>query len=184
MRKTNRTVMVALMAALTLAGVDQTAFAGETAGNPSAMDRVRSTNTAVAAMISAATEQSATFKGLVEAINGSDGLVYVNAGRCGHGIRACLLHTVTVAGRNRILHILVDTRQEDLDLMESIGHELRHAVEVLSDPSVRSDAAIYFFYTRAETTFAAGRFETEAAIAAGDAVRAEARHTQARRAAR
>jgi hypothetical protein len=181
MTKMTRAAMGALMATLTLAGVERKAFAGETAGSASAMARVRSTNPAVAAVISAATEQSATFKRLVATINGSDGLVYVDAGNCRHGVRACLVHTVTVAGRNRILHILVDARLVNLDLMESIGHELRHAVEVLSDPSVRSNAAIYFFYTRAETTFANGRFETEAAIAAGDAVRAEARHAQAQR---
>jgi hypothetical protein len=40
---------------------------------------------------------------------------------------------VTAAGPNRILRIQVDTRKAGWDLMGSIGHGLRHAVEVLGD---------------------------------------------------
>ena len=56
--------------------------------------------------------------------------------------------------------------------MAAIGHELRHAVEVLSDPAVTNDRAIYFFYDREGPT-GSGRFETAAAVRAGLEVWAE-----------
>jgi hypothetical protein len=41
---------------------------------------------------------------------------------------------VTKAGANRMLRVKVDTRKADWDLMGSIGHELRHTIEVLNNP--------------------------------------------------
>ena len=85
------------------------------------MIRVRSTgDTAVTTLLHDAFERSATFRQLVETINGTDGLVYVEPGTCGPGFHACLLMSVTVAGPNRVLHIRVDTHQrpagsEELD---------------------------------------------------------------------
>ena len=52
--------------------------------------RVRSNNSSLAALITRATEQSATFRGLIDAINVSDGIVYVESGRCRYS-RACLV---------------------------------------------------------------------------------------------
>ena len=40
-------------------------------------------------------------------------------GQCGHGVRACLLPMMTMAGPNRVLRILVDQRKSDRDLMGS-----------------------------------------------------------------
>lgn len=188
MTRTGRTGTIALMATLSLAGTGETAFAGQTelqetfaragsapgAADAPVMARLRSSNAAVAAVIRAATEQSATFRGLADAINGSDGIVYVEAGTCGHGVRACLALSVTKAGPNRLLRVVVDTNKVDWDLMGSIGHELQHAIEVLSTPSVTTTSALYFFYEQARPT-SSRRFETEAAVEAGNRVRAEVR---------
>jgi hypothetical protein len=60
--------------------------------------------------------------------------------------------------------------------MGQLGHELQHAVEVLSDPSVTNGALAYFLYDRiARKDPASDRewFETEAAQRAGDDVRRE-----------
>ena len=187
MARTTRTAAVALVATLWLAGFDQIAFAGQVerpesapaAGEAHVMARVRSSNPAVAALIKSATEQSATFKGLVDTINSSDGIVIVEAGKCGHSVRACLLLSVTMAGPNRLLRVVVDTKKADWDLMGSIGHELQHAIEVLSNPAVTNNAAIYFFYEQAVPK-SSGRFETAAAIQVGERVRAEVRHPGAR----
>lgn len=151
-----------------------------TAAQPAAaqtpeMPRVRSDDLSIAALINEGQERSATFRRLVETIDASDGIVYIEEGRCYHGVRACLMLSVTVAGPSRVLRIVVDTRKADWDLMGSIGHEMRHAVEVLSDASVRSSAAVYFFYQRIASS-SRRTFETEAAIKAGLDVRAEARN--------
>lgn len=136
--------------------------------------RVRTTTPALATLIQEATERSTTFRGLVETINASDGIVYVHEGECGHGVRACLA-AVIAAGPNRILQVKVDTRKADWDLMGSVGHELRHAVEVLGNPTVTSNTAMYFFYSRVGRRRTTTSFETKAAVEAGHAVRDEVR---------
>ena len=100
--------------------------------------RVRGASPRVAALILEAAAHSDTFRQLVDQIGKTDGIVLIREGRCGLGVRACLLHAITIAGPNRMLFILVDARPSDCDLMGSIGHELQHAVEVLSDRQVRT----------------------------------------------
>jgi hypothetical protein len=139
------------------------------------MPRVRSSNSAIGTLIRDATERSTTFRRLVEIIDASDGLVYVDAGRCRHGVGACLVN-VTAAGNNRILRVVVQPQKDDADLMGLIGHELRHAIEVIEDPTVTSTVAMYFFYRR-QGTPRGNSFETDAAVDAGMAVRAEVRRS-------
>jgi hypothetical protein len=59
--------------------------------------------------------------------------------------------------------------------MGSIGHELRHAIEVVGDPTVTSNSAMYFFYLAHGTRDGSKAFETRAATDTGNAVRAEVR---------
>ena len=59
--------------------------------------------------------------------------------------------------------------------MGSISHELRPAVEVRANPTVASNAAMYFFYSRAGRSATMSSFETKAAIGTGHAVRSEVR---------
>ena len=138
---------------------------------------VRSTSPAIRELIDDAMWESPTFHGIVRAIAASDGIVYVEEGVCRHGVHACLLLDVTPAGGYRILHILVDrhgtlAHRSRLDLIATIGHELRHALEVLSEQTIRSAAAVFLFYLHhAPTTNST--FETVAAVAAGAAIRGE-----------
>src|SRR5687767_2441818 len=104
--------------------VPHTAAAGAPAAAVPTFPRVRAISSAMAEAIAHASERSATFKHLVATINGTDGIVYVHEGVCGHQVRACLLMMVTAAGNNRILHIKVDTRKKGTELLASIGHEL------------------------------------------------------------
>jgi hypothetical protein len=143
-----------------------------------AMPRVRSTNTSIAALISQASEQSKSFHSIVDTVNASDGIVYVEEGECGHGVPACLV-TVLQAGANRILRVNVDTRKADLELMGLIGHELQHAIEVLSERNVNSGVAMYMFFSRVGRRGTMDTFETTAAIRAGTAVSDEVRQYRA-----
>jgi hypothetical protein len=155
-----------------VAGIAQTADAED--ADTARFDRVRSTNPAIAVAIREATDRSATFRRLVDTIEATNGLVYVEEGLCGHSVRACLLLSIKVAGPVRLLRILVDTRKTDRELIGSIGHELQHAVEVLSDPSVTDYHKVYSFYQQEGRT-GSDRFETAAAVRAGLDVLAEAR---------
>src|SRR5262245_39819503 len=65
-----------------------------------AVPHVRSTNPALVALIQQASERSATFRGLIETINGSDSFVFVDAGDCGHGVRSCFV-SVTASKTSR-----------------------------------------------------------------------------------
>ena len=138
----------------------------------SPMPRVRSTTPVIAAALVEAERRSPTFNALVRTIEGTDGIVYVERGRCRRGVHACLSHLVTSGGGFRLLRILVDSVDDAVELMATIGHELRHAIEILSEPSVRTATAAYNYYAR-EAPTSRPAFETAAAIRAGIAVAAE-----------
>jgi hypothetical protein len=135
--------------------------------------RVRSEHPDLAAAIARGIEQSKTFRSLIEAIEATDGLVYVLEGTCGQGVRACLHMSVELAGPYRLLRVLVNRRRAPgCELVGSIGHELRHAVEALSNPNIRTGFALssYFHQIGPEGP---RRFETPEAEAAGAAVARE-----------
>jgi hypothetical protein len=137
--------------------------------------RVRTANPTLRALMGTATERSETFRTLVRAIDATDGIVYIEHGRCPGNARACLPHAVTISGSDRILWILVDTRMPEENLMGSIGHELQHAVEVLSNRTLTTGKAIQLYYRFAGKSPGIGMFETAAAVRAGSRVRAEVR---------
>ncbi|HEY6362781.1 MAG TPA: hypothetical protein VIX63_16855, partial [Vicinamibacterales bacterium] len=97
MARTTRQLTVALI--LTgLIGAARPVLAGD--ADAPAMRRVRSSSASMVALIGQAAERSETFRGLVETIDASDGIVYVEEGRCARGVRACFVG-VTDAGPNR-----------------------------------------------------------------------------------
>lgn len=74
------------------------------------------------------------------------------------------------------MHIVVNRERIESDgqLLGTIGHELQHATEVLSDRSVTNSTKMYFFYRRYAPT-ARERLETPDATDAGNAVERELR---------
>ena len=170
MRRTTRQLIVGFM----MIGVIS-------AGRPARADdlhaetvqHVRSSNASIIALIGLARQQSTTFRGLIETINASEGIVYVENGECGRGVRACLV-SVTTAGGHRFLRVHVNTEEADWDLMGSIGHELRHTIEVLSNRTVTATASLHSFYLHSSSTDGFLKpFETNAAVETGAAVRGE-----------
>ena len=141
------------------------------AGRPT-LPRVRSSSPSLAALVIRATKQSITFRGLIETISASDGIVYIEMGECGHDVTACLVG-VTTAGAYRMLWIRVDKDKSECDLIASIGHELRHATEILIESDVRSSDEMYLFIRGLDDRAWAGAFETSAATNADMAVRSE-----------
>jgi hypothetical protein len=114
MTRTTRHLMVgALMT--TLAGGGRAAVAAGV--DTPAMPRVRSHHPGIASLIERAAERSKTFRGLVEAIDASNGIVYVEEGQCGrHVVKSCVA-AVTRTATNRILVVKVDIRNADGELM-------------------------------------------------------------------
>ena len=137
--------------------------------------RVRTVDLALVALIQEATDRSPTFRQLRERIQASDGIVYIVRGRCGYHVRACLVLWVGIALPNRLLRVVVDLDQADHNAMASIAHELRHALEVLDEPSVRTAASMFLFYYPRNRLRQDRTFETEAAVDAGNTVLRELR---------
>lgn len=135
----------------------------------SPMPRVRSTTPVIAAALVEAERRSPTFNALVRTIEKTDGIVYVERGRCRRGVHACLSHSVVSGGGFRLLRILVDSVDDVAELIATMGHELRHAIELLSEPSVKTMAAAYNYYAREAPTSRLA-FETMEAVRAGIAV--------------
>jgi hypothetical protein len=169
-RRLRRGVMYSVMAGL-LSG---TTFGirAEGDGDTVGFAHVRSTTPAIARLLSEGSARSGTFRQLVAMIERTDGIVYVEPGVCRHGVRACMSLSITPAGGYRILRVLVNLATNVIELMATIGHELRHALEILADPGVRTSHQAYMYYLREAPTVLEA-FETPAAIEAGIAVRRE-----------
>jgi hypothetical protein len=153
------------------------AIRAESPAQADSVRRVRSGDPAIAGLIERGASQSATFKQVVAAVGASNGIVYVEPGMCRHGaMRACLRMAMQVSGPNRLLSVVVDKQRawSDVELIGSIGHELQHAIEALSDPSVTDGAKLYNFFRRYAPTDG-NRFETTAAVNIGNSIRDELR---------
>jgi hypothetical protein len=170
--------LLAALIALSVAAAVRPAVAAD----PDVVSRVRDVGDAsIASLLREAAAGSVTFGLLVERINATNGVVYVEQGPCPHGLRACLLLSVVVAGPNRILRIHVDVRRDKPATIGSIGHELQHAIEALSEPGVTTSALLFGFFERLTGGPSARgqlEFETDAALRAGDQVLAEIERAQ------
>jgi hypothetical protein len=133
---------------------------------------VRAVDPAIGPLITRGIEHSVTFRQLVAAIDASDSYVYVKEGSCGRSVRACLV-AVTAAHSARFVWVKVDVRRADAELIGRIGHELRHALEVIEQPTVRDNDSVFFLYNRIGTHVAGSTIETNAAVAAGHRIRKE-----------
>jgi hypothetical protein len=168
-RRTPSVIQVALVCC-SLAAFGATAGAQQAPRIP----RVRSENPLLSATIARGAEQSTTFRRLMEAIDATDGLVYVLEGKCGQGVRACLHMSLELSGPNRLLRILVSpSRAPGCELIASIGHELQHALEALSNPRIRTSFGLSSFFHQIGPE-GPRRFETRKAIETGVAVEKEA----------
>ena len=119
---------------------------------------------------------SPTFRSLVEQLDRTTTIVYVEPGICAFGhFKACLPHAITLAGDTRFLRIIVEKGGGGAQELARIGHELQHALEIARAPNIQSAGDITELFRRI------GRsphcplgtpdcYETSAARAAGDAV--------------
>jgi hypothetical protein len=141
--------------------------------------RVRSTDGTILALLKEGGERSTTFRALVDAIDRSTGIVYVEFGYCSFGhLNGCLLPFIASAHGDRYLRAIVTpdkSRANHDQLIALIGHELRHALEVFDHQEVVDAATMEAMYRKTGTPIAGGPrgYETSAARAAGDAVLVE-----------
>ena len=82
-----RTTRYLLVSAVLMTGLAGAARMAEAADEPASTGSVRSISPAIRTLIVQATEQSATFRRMVETIDASESVVYVEVGTCGRGMR-------------------------------------------------------------------------------------------------
>ena len=149
-------------------------------------EHVRSAQSRVVAAIRDALSRSPTFGRLLTTLDGSDVVVYVELARkMPTGMDGYFAHWVVLSGGYRYVHIFVDFELAQNRLIETIAHELQHAIEFAQAPDVRTNDAMRELFQRLDSgRCVRGCTETDAAIAIQKAVARELRAQHSTDAAR
>ena len=137
---------------------------------------VRTTERMIRTLIEKGIAQSETFRRLVDILDRSDVIVYVEPKMTRPGVAGFLSHRVVDAGGRRYMQIEMEFRGDSVRILSLLAHELQHAVEVSQDPEARDLKAVDRLFARIASTRGCGAndcVETEAAVHVQDAVEAE-----------
>jgi hypothetical protein len=103
---------------------------------PGLFTRVRSTVPFMIVLIREGYDRSPGFRDLVEVLQQSNVIVFVQPASCAGGrIRSCLV-SVNGSRRERHIRVSVDTHTSHDRLIATVAHELQHAVEIAEHPEV------------------------------------------------
>ena len=132
-------------------------------------------------MIDEGLARSASFRGLIARLDGSDVIVYVEA-ECPMSSRLFgRLALLGASGQRRYVAVRISCMLTMTQLIAALAHELRHAVEIADAPSVVDDASLAAEYQRVGFPSRVMRrgtgYESSAAIDAAHHVAAELAHT-------
>jgi hypothetical protein len=103
---------------------------------------VRANDPRVLALFRAGLSLSTTFRQLVDTLDHSDVIVYVEPKLTREALGGFLSHTVVTGGEYRYLHIAINTRGAAERLVALFAHELQHAVEVAQHDEVHDERGI------------------------------------------
>jgi hypothetical protein len=140
---------------------------------------VRASDPKVLTLFRAGLSRSATFRQLVDTLDQSDVIVYVEPKLTREALGGFLSHAVATGGAYRYLHIAVDIRGADGRLVALFAHELQHAVEVAQHDDVRDEHGMAQLFDRLAVKFGCGGTtcsETQAAKDVEATVAAELKH--------
>jgi hypothetical protein len=160
-----------LVAALMLAAVSGKAFACDA----TIPDHVRILDCRLAAAVADAAGRSPILEDLLERVERTDGLVFVTRPPIvGPATRLLggLSHHVTTAGRYRVLRIFFAGRVDDHGVA-IVGHELRHALELLETSTASRRTDVDALFDRLGWRAGTDVVETQAALDAGHAIERE-----------
>ena len=143
---------------------------------------IRATVPALADALAAGVRDSPTLKALVDRIEASDLLVYLTFDHRPAASTAGHIAWMTAAGGRRYVRLAVNPRYERWQRIAILGHELRHAVEIAEAVSVTDQRSLERLYRRIGFSSGERSFESAAAIAAGQQVHEEMRHSHGARA--
>jgi hypothetical protein len=136
--------------------------------------RVRSTDPKVVQLLETGMQRSPTFASLVRSVSKTDVIVYIERVRVLPQSLAGRLLLLPVAGNQRYLRIQVRSDLPRPDLIALIGHELRHALEIAQEPTVRDNSSMISLFQRiGRSGHDMHSFDTTAAQTTGWRVRQE-----------
>jgi hypothetical protein len=116
---------------------------------------------------------SPTVAGLLAGLEQTDIIVTIVTGRLPEQVNG-YTRIVTAAGGARYLRIILKIPNVTERLIATLGHELRHAMEIAGMPDVRDEASLAAAYRRVGVAMARdGFFETDAAVQTGKLVARE-----------
>jgi hypothetical protein len=141
--------------------------------NPYLGPHVRGVTAEMNRVIEQGTRRSPTFRSLVEALNRSDVIVYLESTKNLPLNLDGRLVFLTSAGGVRYLHVQVAKGLGFNEVIAIAGHELQHAVEVATHAEVHDSASLAVLYERIGIREVHNRYDTQAAQLAGKRVRAE-----------
>lgn len=136
--------------------------------------RVRTTDPKIHALLEQGVRRSSTLASLVVELNTTDVIVYIEQVTHLSTALAGQLLFVNVAGGSRYLRIQIAPAGSAIDTLVTIGHELRHALEVAAEPHVRDLSEFEQLYKRiGKASVGAHGYDTFAAQLTGRHVRLE-----------
>jgi hypothetical protein len=172
---TNRTWLSVVGAAILMTGSASAQPLLNDAAVPFAakVSRVRASDPLAAEVLQRAAADSSTVASLIAELDQSDVIVNIVTGPLPESING---HTRIAATTAAVRYIRVTLRIPGATprLISTLGHELRHAVEIAGMPDVRSEASLAAAFRQAGTAMSRdGFFETDAAVEAGRQVARE-----------
>jgi hypothetical protein len=141
---------------------------------------IRSTDPVIGEALADTIQQSDVVRKLVDVIEGSNLIVYLARGDCPKPAIACLM---MAGGSPDVRYVRINFRLPEglgqasgwhrSELSISIAHELQHAAEIAQWPEVVDPASLQAAYARRGLACGGQHLDTDAAIRAGKARRAE-----------
>ncbi len=157
-------------------------FAAQVGAEPPQLDpfaRVRPLSREAQALIMEGAERSATIRRMLTRIEASDVIVYVDTQVGPRRIVSAWTRFVSSSPLSRMLRVHVDpthTRHVQLALL---GHELRHVVEIVEAPGIRTAEDMLRHYRTHGVETGDNRYDTPEAVEAGYIVSDELRRNRA-----
>lgn len=117
-----------------------------TEGVTSSVVRIRPTDTQVADLLWHGYQRSATFRSLINRVEQRDVIVYIEMQPFGGWrLRGCLRWMTSTVGF-RYVRVSLNPHQNKDALLESLAHELQHAIEVTEQVQIVDASTLVAFY--------------------------------------
>ena len=142
------------------------------------MRRVRPIGADAHSLLQDARSRSATVRTLLDRLDRSDVIVYLQRGVFERPEVRGRTSLITAVPDARLLRVIVRNALADDRGIEMLGHELQHVDEIAQEPRIRNEATLRQYLNVIGFECGTGRFETEAAIRVERRIRTELASTR------